>query len=1082
MKKLALLFAALAACSIRVYAANPIQIENAKPGSADWQLFREANGEIEGFASATSVNQGESISFYVNTSDANYTIDIYRMGWYGGLGARRVAPTVTRLGRRQPLPDPDPVTGLTECHWLDPYTITIPSDWISGIYLAKLSAVNLKVDRYIIFVVREDGRRSNHYFQSSVTTAQAYNGWGGLSLYSFTNPDGQKAHKVSFDRPYLDGSGTGTFLYRWEYNMVRFLEREGYDVTYCTDVDTHRRPDLMRSHSSFLSVGHDEYWSHEMRDHVEAALAAGVNLGFFSANTCYWQVRFEADSNGVPDRTVVGYKEEALTQDPYALDGNPANDGYVTTQFRLSPVNRPEASLLGVQYIYSPIDGDIVIDDVTSAPWVFEGTGLTKGSVITGLLGYEVDATDHAYTPAGTTRLAHSPFFDQKQSATSYSDMVVRTTANGATVFATGTIQWAWGLDSWKQGRPSDAARQITRNVLRRLAGTGAPNDCQFTISPAAADVTAAAGSGSVTLTTTSSCSWSASSSASWLTLSGTTSGSGNATISYSWTANDGAARTGTITIADKTFTVSQHACEYAVSPANPSIGAAGGMIAVSISSAGNCGWSATSNAPWITFSGPTSGSGNGLVTLSIAPTNGPARSGTATIVGTTVTVQQASGCTHVLDPPNASFPAAGGSGSINLTSSAGACGWTATSADAWITVTGGASGTGAGTITYTVAANQGSSRDGEILINGIAYNIHQSSGCTYTVSPASVAFTTEGGEGAIAIGASSGCFWKSTSNVPWIVITGGGEGNGNGTTAYSVQPNDTGATRTGTMTVAAQTVTITQTADSCTYDIAPAYAGYSAAAANGSIAVTPSGACSWLASVESGSSFLSITSGPSGTGPGTVTYSLKQNTSATARTGVIRIGSRTFNVTQNGAGAGAIALVATANGGSSVTLSWNAVDGATGYEILRSQGSSFFVVASVGGTSYADSGVRPIAGYLYRVRALSASGVISYSNVDVAVVVAFTDPTLIPRVTPVRAVHILELRQAVNAARAAAGLPPASWTDPSPAVIRAAHIVQLRSALDAARAALGLPPMSWSSFGPVIRAAEFQELRDAVR
>ncbi len=242
-----------------VHAANPIQIENAKPGATDWVMFSEAQGEIEGYGSVTSVNQGQSISFFVNTIAPTYNIDIFRLGWYGGRGARRVAATVTRTGIRQIIPSPDPVTGLIECNWTDPYTITIPNDWVSGAYVAKLTTVGMapEKNKYILFIVREDSRPANHNFQITVTTSQAYNNWGGKSLYSGS----PQARKVSFNRPYTDGSGTGIFLWRWEYAALRFLEREGYDLVYTTNIDTHRRGCLLLKAKSFLSSGHDDYWS-----------------------------------------------------------------------------------------------------------------------------------------------------------------------------------------------------------------------------------------------------------------------------------------------------------------------------------------------------------------------------------------------------------------------------------------------------------------------------------------------------------------------------------------------------------------------------------------------------------------------------------------------------------------------------------------------------------------------------------------------------------------------------------------------------------------------------------------------------
>src|SRR5918912_3318205 len=328
-------------------ASNPIQLENLKAGTTEWQLTNPAQArEIEGYASLTSVNRGGQISLFVNTASASFTIEIFRIGWYGSLGARRMTNAVTLAGTKQTIPTPNASTGLVECKWINPYVLNIPNnttdptDWASGVYLAKLTAAASGKQSYIIFVVRDDARASTYLFQSSVTTFQAYNNWGGKSLYSWNSTNQAPAQKVSFNRPYARGNnaksaigiGAGEFLTNlqpsgetysggWEYNMVRWLEREGYDVTYCTDIDTHENSGLLLSHKAFLSVGHDEYWSWQMRANVENARDHGVNLGFFAANTCYWQIRLEpSPANGAANRTEVGYKDIAWDSDPVITD------------------------------------------------------------------------------------------------------------------------------------------------------------------------------------------------------------------------------------------------------------------------------------------------------------------------------------------------------------------------------------------------------------------------------------------------------------------------------------------------------------------------------------------------------------------------------------------------------------------------------------------------------------------------------------------------------------------------------------------------------------------------------------------
>ena len=448
--------------------ANPITDENARPGTDRWQTRNSPTLAIAGYASATSIAAGETLRFYVTTSsDTSFTIEIFRMGWYGGLGGRRMTEAVEVTGGEQPSCPPDAETGLIRCNWRESYSTTIPSDWVSGFYLAKLTGKPSGNQNWVMFVVR-DARRADLVFQSMVTTYQAYNNWGGKSLYP-TSSTGPQAKKVSFDRPYSTGTGAGQFLLAWEYDMVRFLEREGYDVTYITNIDTHARPELLRRAKAFLSVGHDEYWSWEMRQNVAAARDAGTHLGFFSANTCYWQIRFEDDL-----RTIVAHKESALSTDPILSDGNPSNDHLATTNWRRVPVSRPEEALIGVMYVESPIDGDIVIDNASH--WVFANTGLKNGDVLKGLLGYEVDAIHGLDSPPGLVRLAHSPYVSADDER-GFSDMTIYTTVNNVLVFATGSIQWSWGLDAYgpsaRGNRVSPAAQQITRNVLDRMIEQG---------------------------------------------------------------------------------------------------------------------------------------------------------------------------------------------------------------------------------------------------------------------------------------------------------------------------------------------------------------------------------------------------------------------------------------------------------------------------------------------------------------------------------------------------------------------------------------------------------------------------------
>ena len=455
--------------------ANPVQVENALPGTNNWILADPARAhEIEGYASLTSVDLGGQISFHVSTVDPSYRIDIYRMGWYAGLGARQLLGGIQRPGIRQLIPSPDVTTGLIECDWTSQYALTIPANWVSGVYLAKLTGSSGR-QSYIIFVVRDDNRVSDFLFTSSVNTYQAYNNWGGRSLYSFNSGSGIPAVKVSFNRPYgmgeqpssASGVGAGEFLTTfapasetvpvgWEYNALRWLEQSGYDVSYTTDVAVHDGGNVLLRHKGILIVGHNEYWSWQMRSNIIAARDSGINLAVWGANILFWQVRLEASQiTGAANRTMVCYKSSA---DPV--------QGQLTT-VRWRQLGLPEEAVIGVRYVLDPVNADIVVTNASH--WIYAGSGLQDGARLPGLLGYEIDALSNLSPPTAVAL-----------SSSNGSNMSIYGAPSGALVFATGSMQWNWGLDDYNTPavsnspalRPSvrnPAAQQMSRNLLARF-------------------------------------------------------------------------------------------------------------------------------------------------------------------------------------------------------------------------------------------------------------------------------------------------------------------------------------------------------------------------------------------------------------------------------------------------------------------------------------------------------------------------------------------------------------------------------------------------------------------------------------
>lgn len=250
---------------------------------------------------------------------------------------------------------------------------------------------------------------------------------------------------------------------------------------------------------------------------------------------------------------------------------------------------------------------------------------------------------------------------------------------------------------------------------------------CSYSISPFSTSIAATSGTGTISVSSAAGCSWGASSNAGWITVTSGSSGSGNGTVGYSVASNSGSPRSGTITISGQTFTINQAGgCTYSISPASTSIAATGGTGYVSVSSAGGCSWGASSNAGWITITAGSSGSGNGTVSYSVASNTCNARSGTITISGQTFTINQASGCTYGLNPANAYYSTDGSTGNSFTVTTASACSWAAASNSGWITITVGSSGTGNGTVTYSVAANTADARDGTISVGNSIHYVSQ--------------------------------------------------------------------------------------------------------------------------------------------------------------------------------------------------------------------------------------------------------------------------------------------------------------------------------------------------------------------
>ncbi len=470
---------------------------------------------------------------------------------------------------------------------------------------------------------------------------------------------------------------------------------------------------------------------------------------------------------------------------------------------------------------------------------------------------------------------------------------------SGASGTGNGTVAFSVSANT---GTSRTGTLKVGGQTLSVTQASGAA-PCTYSIYPVQQPFDAAGGSGSVAVTAGSGCAWTAKSNAAWITITAGSTGTGSGTAVYSVAANTSTSpRTGTLTIVDKTFTVTQDglSCTYSITPTSKTFGASAGSGSVSVSTASNCSWTASSNNSWIGITSGASGTGSGTVAFSVSANTGASRTGTLKVGGQTLSVTQAGAdsCTYSISPAQQGFSSDGGSGGIAVTAVGSGCVWTATSNASWVKVTVG-SGSGSGTAAYSVAANQSTStRTGTITIADKTFTVTQGRiPCDYSFYPGSQSFGSNGGTGSINV-TSPACPWTAVRNVSWITILSGASGSGNGTVNYSVAANTGTASRTGTITVADYEFTVTQTAGaaSCTYSITPTSSTIGASGGSGSVAVTTASNCGWTAS--SNDSWIGITSGASGTGNGTVTFSVSAN-AGTSRTGTLKVAGQTFSITQ---------------------------------------------------------------------------------------------------------------------------------------------------------------------------------------
>lgn len=471
--------------------------ENSKTGNpwSEWEIEGAGDDSIQGFATDISVNAGSRIDFKIDTDAADYDIDIYRTGWYQGLGARKVASVdpSAALPQNQPECLWDLDTEFMDCGtWAVSASWDVPADAVSGVYLAKLTRADDGGASHITFVVRNDGSTSDILYQTSDTTWHAYNSYGGSNFYS--GGANMRAYKLSYNRPFATRGGVEArdFYFGAEYPMVRFMERNGYDVTYFSGVDTDRFGDQLTNHKTFLSVGHDEYWSGQQRANVEAARDAGVNLQFLTGNEMYWRVRYEpspADPAGDDRRTMVSYKE---TWSNSKID--PASEW--TGTFRdprfASPQDGggvPENSTTGTAYLVNYGDLPVTVDSREGKLRLWRNTGLedlppgTSEELAPHTVGYESNEDLlNGFRPPGLIRMSTTTgpvpeylqdFGNTVTPGDTTHHVTLYRAESGALVFSAGSVQWTWGLDEWHDGNGGPADTRMQQAQVNLFADMG---------------------------------------------------------------------------------------------------------------------------------------------------------------------------------------------------------------------------------------------------------------------------------------------------------------------------------------------------------------------------------------------------------------------------------------------------------------------------------------------------------------------------------------------------------------------------------------------------------------------------------
>lgn len=429
-----------------------VAAENAQPGSTAWRITKQQfDQRTQAYTDRTSALPGEAVDLFVSCTTPSFRVRAFRMGYYGGDGAREVWSSANLPCEQQTAQTRVAATNTVAADWQPSLTLDT-TDWPEGMYLLRVGGRSSAT--FVDLVLRSASTAGRVVFSTATLTFQAYNQWGGANAYRGKGGYHGRARVVSFDRPQTWGLGSGKFL-GYEFPLLQRAEALGLPLAYVTDVDIATIPNLLKGATSYLSGGHNEYWTQRERDAVRTARRRGTNLLFFGANVAYWRVRISDSALGA-NRTMAIYKsrvEDPVTEEP-------------TIRFRDS--GQPDAQLTGLTYTCFPASGDFIVRDASS--FVFEGTGVSNGDVFAGIVGTEIDKL--ASPASNVTVLAESHATCGR--IKTHTDFILMRDPSGAATVSTGSMAWvAHALKGEGPASSVKLVRAMTDNLLRASTTKG---------------------------------------------------------------------------------------------------------------------------------------------------------------------------------------------------------------------------------------------------------------------------------------------------------------------------------------------------------------------------------------------------------------------------------------------------------------------------------------------------------------------------------------------------------------------------------------------------------------------------------